>query len=274
MNADTKVALDTMWVLITAFLVFFMNAGFAMFESGLCRSKNTVNILAKNFVVFGVSALAFWLAGFALMFGDGNGVIGHAGWLLHGADNSPATGAAYRGVYTALAPPACRSAKFFFQMVFAGPRRPSSAAPWRSASSSAPSSLFAFVLVAIIYPSPATGWRGGWRRSGLVDFAGATVVHSVGGWAASERRHPARAARSANTCPTAMRGRAGHNMTAATLGAFILWLGWFGFNAGSTMAAEPTRSRASPSTPHGGRRRRACRRPSWRGCCWRNQTSA
>ncbi len=74
-----KVALDTVWVLITAFLVFFMNLGFAMVESGLCRAKNTVNILAKNFIVFAISSIAFWVLGWGLMFGDGNGILGLKG---------------------------------------------------------------------------------------------------------------------------------------------------------------------------------------------------
>src|SRR5688500_3754493 len=87
--AALKVAADTMWVMITAFLVFWMNAGFALVESGLCQSKNAVNILAKNFIVFAVSSLAFWAVGFGLMFADGNPYIGLAGWFLQGADNSP-----------------------------------------------------------------------------------------------------------------------------------------------------------------------------------------
>src|SRR5258708_36824163 len=101
MNADTKVALDTMWVLVTAFLVFFMNAGFAMFESGLCRSKNAVNILAKNFVVFGVAALAFWLVGFGLMVGDGNVLIGLSGSHLRGDANRRLAWSAANGAHSA-----------------------------------------------------------------------------------------------------------------------------------------------------------------------------
>src|SRR5258708_26155043 len=100
MNADTKVALDTMWVLVTAFLVFFMNAGFAMFESGLCRSKNAVNILAKNFVVFAVASLGFWLVGFALMFGDGSAVIGFSGWLLPRPATTPLPTTAYPAAHS------------------------------------------------------------------------------------------------------------------------------------------------------------------------------
>jgi Amt family ammonium transporter len=241
MNADTKVALDTMWVLVTAFLVFFMNAGFAMFESGLCRSKNAVNILAKNFVVFGVAALAFWLSGFALMFGDGNLVLGLSGWLLRGADNSPLTGAAYHGVYTALADAGVPlAAKFFFQLVFAGTAATIVSGAMAERIKFSAFLLFSFVLVALLYPIAGHWVRGGWlARLGFVDFAGATVVHSVGGWAAlsgvillGPRLGKYLPNGDARPVPA-------HNMTAATLGAFILWIGWFGFNAGSTMAVEP-----------------------------------
>jgi ammonium transporter, Amt family len=241
MNADTKVALDTMWVLVTAFLVFFMNAGFAMFESGLCRSKNAVNILAKNFVVFGVAALAFWLAGFALMFGDGNAVVGLSGWLLHGADNSPLTGPAYHGAYTALSAAGVPlAAKFFFQLVFAGTAATIVSGAVAERIKFSAFLLFSFVLVAAIYPLTGHWVRGGWLASiGFVDFAGATVVHSVGGWAAlsgvillGPRLGKYLPNGDARPVPA-------HNMTAATLGAFILWIGWFGFNAGSTMAVEP-----------------------------------
>jgi Amt family ammonium transporter len=241
MNADTKVALDTMWVLITAFLVFFMNAGFAMFESGLCRSKNAVNILAKNFVVFGIASLAFWLAGFALMFGDGNVIIGLSGWMLHGADNSPATGAAYHGVYTALSAAGVPlTAKFFFQLVFAGTAATIVSGAVAERIKFSAFLLFSFVLVACVYPLAGHWVRGGWlARLGFVDFAGATVVHSVGGWAAlsgvillGPRLGKYLPNGDARPVPA-------HNMTAATLGAVILWLGWFGFNAGSTMAVEP-----------------------------------
>ncbi len=95
--ADLKVGMDTVWVLITASLVFFMNLGFALVESGFCRAKNTVNILSKNFIVFAISCLAFYVFGWGLMFGNGTGFIGLEGlFALGGADNSPATGDAYR----------------------------------------------------------------------------------------------------------------------------------------------------------------------------------
>ena len=101
--AQAKVALDTLWVVVTACLVFFMNAGFATLETGLCQSKNAVNILAKNFIVFAVSSIAFWAIGFGLMFGNGNPYVGLAGWFLGGVDNSPAFGDAYQGVFRAAA---------------------------------------------------------------------------------------------------------------------------------------------------------------------------
>ena len=99
---DAKFAADTLWVLITAFLVFFMNLGFAMVESGLCRAKNAVNILSKNVIVFCVTTFVFWIVGFAIMFGNGNSLFGTEGWALFGADNSPATGDAYQGIFASL----------------------------------------------------------------------------------------------------------------------------------------------------------------------------
>ena len=117
--ASTKVAMDTVWVLITGFLVFWMNAGFALVESGMCRVKNAVNILSKNFIVFALSSLAFFLVGWGVMFGDGNGFMGLKGlWMIGGADNSPATGSDYMGVYTAINWTGVPLyAKFFFQLV-------------------------------------------------------------------------------------------------------------------------------------------------------------
>src|SRR5215211_4762455 len=119
--AELKVAVDTVWVLATAFLVFWMNAGFGLVEAGLCRKKNATMILSKNFIVFAVSSIGFWVAGFALMFSDG-GFMGTAGgFFLSGADNSPALGEAYKGIFGALNWTGVPlNAKFFFQLVFAG----------------------------------------------------------------------------------------------------------------------------------------------------------
>ena len=119
---ELTIALDTIWVVMTASLVFFMNLGFALVESGFCRAKNTVNILSKNFIVFAISCLAFYLFGWGLMFGNGSGFLGIEGlFTLGGADNSPATGDAYTGAYKAIAWTGIPLyAKFFFQLVFAG----------------------------------------------------------------------------------------------------------------------------------------------------------
>ncbi len=118
---DPKIVLDTLWVLFTAMLVFFMNLGFAMVESGFARAKNCVNILSKNFIVFAASSLGFLVLGWGLMFGDGNPFIGlHGLFFLSGADNSPATGDAYKGVYSALNWTGVPLLAKFFQLVFCG----------------------------------------------------------------------------------------------------------------------------------------------------------
>ena len=119
---EPKVIMDTMWVLITAMLVFFMNLGFAAVESGFARAKNCVNIMSKNFIVFAVSSLGFLTVGWGVMFGDGTGLIGLKGlFFAGGADNSPAMGEAYKGVYSAISWTGVPFwAKFFFQLVFCG----------------------------------------------------------------------------------------------------------------------------------------------------------
>jgi ammonium transporter, Amt family len=249
--SDLRVGLDTVWVLVTAMLVFWMNAGFALVESGLCRAKNCVNILGKNFIVFAISTISFWVIGWGLMFGDGTPWIGTQGLLfVSGADNSPALGEAYaamnnfstaryEGVYGSINwTPTPLWAKFFFQLVFAGTAATIVSGAVAERIKFGSFILFSLVLVAVIYPiSGHWIWGGGYLgSSNFRDFAGSTVVHSVGGWAAlagvivlgprlgkfkDGRVHPL----------------PGHNMTSAALGVLILWLGWFGFNPGSTMAA-------------------------------------
>lgn len=243
MDPNVKVALDTMWVLITAMLVFWMNAGFACVEAGFARQKNCVNILSKNFIVFAISSLAFWLVGWGLMFGDGNGFLGLKGlWMIHGADNSPATGDAYQGVYSAISwTTVPLFAKFFFQLVFAGTAATIVSGAVAERIKYFSFIVFSFVLVSVMYP--ITGhwiWGGGWlAKLGFWDFAGSTVVHSVGGWAALAGilvLGPRFGKYSANGKISPVPG---HNLSLATIGCFILWLGWFGFNPGSTMAAAP-----------------------------------
>jgi Amt family ammonium transporter len=239
---DTKIAMDTIWVLVTAFLVFFMNLGFAMVESGLCRAKNTVNILSKNFIVFAVSSLAFLILGWGLMFGDGNALFGTQGlWFLTGADNSPATGDAYKGVYSSINWTGVPLwAKFFFQLVFAGTAATIVSGAVAERIHFRAFILFSFIMVGVIYPIVGHWiWGGGWlAKLGMFDFAGSTVVHSVGGWAALAGAimlgpRLGKYAKDGRVNPIP-----GHNMTAATIGTFVLWFGWFGFNPGSTMAAD------------------------------------
>ena len=235
-----QVGMDTMWVMIAAFLVFFMNLGFAMVETGLTRSKNSVNILAKNFIVFAIASISFYVIGFGFMFGNGSGFIGKEGlFFIGGADTSPLTGDAYQGAYSALSWTGVPLfAKFFFQLVFAATAATIVSGAVAERIKFHSFIIFSFVLVAIMYP--ITGhwiWGGGWLAAkGFWDFAGSTVVHSVGGWAAlagvillGARTGKYREDGSTNPI-------FGHNMGLATLGALVLWFGWFGFNPGSTMA--------------------------------------
>jgi ammonium transporter, Amt family len=239
---DTKIAMDTIWVLVTAFLVFFMNLGFALVESGLCRAKNTVNILAKNFIVFAVSSLAFLILGWGVMFGDGNSLFGTQGLLfLTGPDNSPAMGDAYTGVYSSINWTGVPLwAKFFFQLVFAGTAATIVSGAVAERIHFRAFIIFSFVMVGVIYPVVGHWiWGGGWlAKLGMFDFAGSTVVHSVGGWAALAGAillgpRLGKYAKDGRVNPIP-----GHSLTSATIGTFVLWFGWFGFNPGSTMAAD------------------------------------
>lgn len=240
---DLQIALDTVWVLVAGMLVFFMNLGFGLVESGFTRSKNTVNIISKNFVVFAVASIAFFVVGWGLMFGDGNGFLGLKGLLMvGGADNSPAVGDAYAGVYSAISWTGVPlMAKFFFQLAFAATAATIVSGAVAERIKYGSFIVFSFLLVAFVYPIVGHWiWGGGWLAElGFWDFAGSTVVHSTGAWAAlagvlvlGPRLGKFGKDGKARAIP-------GHNMTSAMTGAFVLWLGWFGFNPGSTMAADP-----------------------------------
>lgn len=228
---------DTMWVLVAAFLVFFMNAGFAFVETGFCRSKNAVNILAKNFSVFAIAMVAFWAVGYGLMFGSGAGLLGTNSFLLNETANNPAPNIP---VY----------AFFFFQAAFAAAGCSIISGAVAERIKFGAYLLFGTVLVAFIYPLGGHWiWGGGWLgRLGFHDFAGSTVVHSVGGWAAlsgilflgprSGKYRPDGAAKAI----------VGHSIPLATLGGFILWLGWFGFNPGSELAMDANVPRIALTT--------------------------
>ncbi len=232
-----NVGVDTLWVLVAAALVFFMQAGFALVEAGLQSAKNVVNILMKNYMDFIIASIAFWAVGFGFMFADGNSILGLGGWFLGGVDTSPLTGDAYTGIFSSLSWTGVPlTAKFFFQLVFAG-----TAATIVSGAIGGrvkfPSYLvFSVVMTALIYPILGHWvWGGGWlAQLGFLDFAGSTVVHAVGGFSAlgAVLVLGPRIGRYKGGKINAMPG---HNMTLAALGVFILWLGWFGFNPGSTM---------------------------------------
>lgn len=239
--AELRVGIDTMWVVIASILVIFMNAGFCMLETGFCRQKNAVNILTKNLIVFALATLAFWAIGFGLMFGDGNPILGTTGFFLGGADNSPAMGDAYKGIFSSLnwtgVPLA---AKFLFQVAFAGTAATIVSGAVAERIKFLDFLIFSLLLVGVAYA--VTGhwiWGGGWLYTvGFWDFAGSTVVHSVGGWAALVGAiilGPRIGKFSPSGSPQALPG---HNLSIATLGCLILWIGWFGFNPGSTMAVN------------------------------------
>ena len=240
-----QVSLDTVWVLITAMLVFFMNLGFAAVESGMCRAKNCVNILSKNFVVFAVSSLAFWVLGWGLMFGNDmpgtsdGGYIGKVGlWFASGVDNSPATLADYKGDYAALSWTGVPMwAKFFFQLVFCGTAATIVSGAVAERIKYHTFIVFSLFMGMVIYPVVGHWvWGSGFLwKMGFADFAGSTQVHSIGGWAALAgiiMLGPRIGKFNAQGKPQAIPG---HNMSLATIGCFVLWFGWFGFNPGSTM---------------------------------------
>lgn len=251
--AELKVVLDSIFLLIASILVIFMNAGFAMLETGFCRQKNAVNVLAKNLIVFAIATLAYWAVGYAIMYGGyvneagdwvgGNPFFGYVGWFFNGA-SVPYTGAeafvteqiGEESVKIATAVPEAIS--FLFQVAFAATAATIVSGAVAERIKFDAFLIFSVLLVAISYP--ITGhwlWDGGWLADiGFTDFAGSTLVHSVGGWAALVGAFVlgAREGKYRDGRPTAIPG---HNMSLATLGCLILWVGWFGFNPGSELAA-------------------------------------
>jgi Amt family ammonium transporter len=176
---DFTMIVDTIWVLLAAILVFFMNLGFAAVESGFARSKNTVNILSKNFIVFAVSSLGFMLLGWGLMFGGDNPFIGTQHLSVFGSSSVDF----YKDTLTSSVP---FWGKLFFQLVFCGTAATIVSGAVAERVKYISFILFSFVLTLVIYPIVGHWiWGGGWLAGlGFLDFAGDTVVHSVGGWAA------------------------------------------------------------------------------------------
>lgn len=234
---DAIQAVDALWVIVAGVLVFFMQAGFALLEAGATRMKNAGHIAGKNILSFALATLVFWAVGFAITFGDGNSVIGTSGWFLNVADDK------VNEVFSSLSwTDTPLGAKFLFQVVFAGV---SLAIFWGGIAERAKLIVyfvFGALFIGIIYPVIGHWvWGGGWlSKLGMQDFAGSTVVHLVGGTAAlvgalllGPRIGKYNKDGSANIIP-------GHNTVYSVLGVIILWFGWFGFNAGSTMAANGT----------------------------------
>ena len=222
--ADLQMGLDTVWVLIAAFLVFFMQAGFGMVEAGFIRAKNTCNILTKNFLDFCMASLGFFLVGYALMFGNGNGFIGTSGWMLFGLEDKVGTVPLF--------------AFWLFQAAFCGAAATIVAGGMAERMNFKAYLIYSFLISALVYPIIGHWtWGGGWLSTmGFADFAGSTVVHTTGGIAAligTLMLGPRYGKYGIDGKPRAI---AGHNIPMASLGVFILWFGWFGFNSGSTLS--------------------------------------
>jgi len=220
---QVRQGLDTVWVLLGAFLVFFMQAGFGMVESGFIRAKNTCNILTKNFLDFCMASLGFFLIGYGLMFGDGNGFTGLKGWCLVGLEET------VNGLPL--------FAFWLFQAAFCGAAATIVAGGMAERMKFHAYLIYSFIISAFIYPIVGHWvWGGGWLSNmGFADFAGSTVVHTVGGIAAlvgTSILKPREGKYGIDGKPNVL---AGHNIPLASLGVFILWFGWFGFNAGSTL---------------------------------------
>lgn len=236
-GAAAMFRVDNLWVMIGAMLVFIMHLGFACVESGLTRAKNCTNILFKNTVTPAIGLLTYALCGFALMYpGETNWMLGQAlgfaGFGLH--DPAAADPMSYNGKFTYWT-------DFLFQGMFAATAATivSGAVAERIKLNSY--MVFTAVYVAIVYPILGSwGWGGGWLldRFNFHDFAGSTFVHSVGGWAALSGilLLGPRIGKYVNGKPMAIMG---HSMPLATIGVFLLWFGWFGFNGASALSADP-----------------------------------
>ena len=223
---------NNVWMMICTGLVFFMHLGFTFLESGMTRQKNTVNILFKNFFVITMGLLVYAIGGFNLMYpGDFNGYIGFAGW---GLDSVAAADLGYNEGYTYWT-------DFLFQGMFAATAATIVSGAVAERIKLGAFMLYALLLVAFVYPIVgAWKWGGGFMDAmGFYDFAGSTLVHSVGGWAALVAIIflGARVGRfDKDGKPNAIPG---HNLPISAAGVLILWLGWFGFNGGSVLSADP-----------------------------------
>lgn len=213
---------NTLWVLMAGALVFLMQAGFAMLETGMVRAKNAVNVMMKNYIDLCVGTLLFWLVGYGLMFGDNPS--GYFGTTMFGLSSAPDWD------YTLI----------FFQIMFAA-----TAATIVSGAMAERTNYIAYLIgtcgiTAFIYPVFGSwAWNDhGWlKQMGFIDFAGSTVVHSVGGWCALAAVILLGPRLGRFSDKGEARSVPGHNLSFIAIGGFLLWFGWFGFNGGSTLAA-------------------------------------
>ena len=224
--------INNLWILISAFLVFMMHLGFATLESGLTRSKNAVNILFKNISIIAIGLLTYALCGFNLMYpGEFNGFFGFAGFGLTNPSGDMIDYA--NGSYTYYT-------DFIFQAMFAATAATivSGAVAERVKLSSF--LIFSTIYVAFVYPVLGSWkWGGGWLdQLGFYDFAGSTIVHSVGGWAALIGAYLI-GPRIGKYTNSGIKPIMGHNMPLVCIGVFLLWFGWYGFNGGSVLSADP-----------------------------------
>ncbi len=236
--------INIVWVCVAAFLVFFMQAGFAMVETGFTRAKNAVNIIMKNMMDFAVGSLAFFLVGFGLMFGtNDSGFFGTSDFLLSGAFSSAGS-----WDYTFL----------IFQTVFCATAATIVSGTMAERTKFISYLIYSFVISLVIYPVFGSwswgsafhgdSWLGSLPTGPFCDFAGSTVVHSIGGWlalAGAIMLGPRLGKYDANGKPKAIMG---HNIPLAALGVFILWFGWFGFNPGSTLTGTGDIGRIAVTT--------------------------
>ena len=222
---------DYVWTLVAAALVFFMQAGFALVEAGFTRAKNAINIMMKNLMDFSMGSLGYWAIGFAFMFGvSKSGWIGTSGFFL--SDFKPG------GDPWVLA-------FWMFQVVFAATAATIVSGAMAERTKFTGYLIYSLFVSAIIYPIFGSwAWGGlfhggGWLENlGFIDFAGSTVVHSVGGWTALAGAIVLGPRLGKYGKDGSIKPILGHNIPLAALGVFILWLGWFGFNPGSTTAAN------------------------------------
>lgn len=235
-EASSVSAVDTIWVLLAAMLVFFMQPGFALVEAGLTRAKNTANILMKNFCDFAAGSVLYWVVGFSIMFGAGT-FMGWGGFGIGGVENPCGN-----------LPKECY---FIFQTVFCATAATIVSGAMAERTKFSMYMLYSVLISAFIYPIQAHwSWGGGWLSElGFHDFAGSAVVHSCGGFIALAGAIVLGPRLGKYGKDGKTHAIPGHSLTLAALGVWILWMGWFGFNPGSTVAAQGA---VDPATYGGG----------------------